>query len=214
MLELSENYQLFAAEPHLSHWKWLNGAGSRRTRSHPWHRCPKSEPCQMPENRPKKPSSVCFSLFRPALRADVKCGDVTALSRFKIEPSVLPLAWAFCRHLMGQNRAWLGNRKRVRILGPTQFSGVFYCVLFSNFRGGIVLRHNCAQRPQHRVSVLRKCTDATRLVGWVHKPSQGPTRGFAVLDCGVQCRRAVIGREGFSKNLLPTFKFSEPFGCS
>lgn len=44
----------------------------------------------MPENRLKKPSSVCILLFRPALRADVKCGGATALSCFKIEPLRCP----------------------------------------------------------------------------------------------------------------------------
>ena len=42
--------------------------------------------------------------------------------------------------------------------------------------------HNRPQRAQHRVSLPRKCYDATRPTEWAHKPSQGLTRAFAVLD--------------------------------
>lgn len=81
------------------------------------------------------------------------------------------------------------------------------------FLGEIAPRHNRTQRGQHRISLPEGCTEYYLTAGGAQKPSQPPTQGFAVLDCGVQCRRAVIGREGFSKNLLLTFKFPESFGC-
>lgn len=74
--------------------------------------------------------------------------------------------------------------------------------------------HNRAQRGQHRLSLPRRCTEATRPVGGAHKLSQGLTRIFAVLGCSARCRSVVIGREWTSKNLPPDFRFSEPFGRS
>ena len=73
--------------------------------------------------------------------------------------------------------------------------------------------HNRTQSPQHRVSLLRKYTDAIWPGGGAHKPSQGPTRGVAVLGRGVRCGRAVIGRGLSGKNLPPGFRFSESFRC-
>lgn len=80
-------------------------------------------------------------------------------------------------------------------------------LLLRNFRGRIALRHNRAQKPQHRVSLPRRCTDATWPGGWAHKSSQPPTRGFVALVCGVRCRWVVFGRESPGKNLPPVLNF-------
>ena len=58
------------------------------------------------------------------------------------------------------------------------------------------------------------CTNATRPGGGAHKPSQPPTRGFLVLGCGVQCKRAIIGREWRGKKLSSALKFSELYECN
>ena len=67
-------------------------------------------------------------------------------------------------------------------------------LLLRNFRGRIALRHNRAQRLQHRVFPSRRCTGATQPAGGAHKLSQGPTQGFAVLSCCSRYRQKVIGR--------------------
>ena len=55
-------------------------------------------------------------------------------------------------------------------------------------------------RPQHCVSFPRRCTDAIRLAGGAHNPSQGLTRGVTVSGCNAQRRQVVIGRGRPGKN--------------
>ncbi len=59
----------------------------------------------------------CPLHFRPALRAGVKCGDITALSRSFFEPSALPWSWALCRSLILQNRGQEGGQRTAERLG-------------------------------------------------------------------------------------------------
>ena len=52
----------------------------------------------------------------------------------------------------------------------------------SDFRAETVLRHNRPQRPQHRISLPRRCTDCPPASG-AHKLSQGPTRDITASVC-------------------------------
>ena len=56
-------------------------------------------------------------------------------------------------------------------------------LLLRNFRGRIALRHNRAQRPQHRVLASRRCTDATQPAEWATNRPKRPNTG--VPDFGV-----------------------------
>ena len=79
--------------------------------------------------------------FRPALRAGVKCGDTTALSCFKIEPSALPLPWTFCRSPTRQNRVLSESENAIGRLGNLPSLPMIPYALFLIFQ-----RQNCSPR--------------------------------------------------------------------
>ena len=74
-----------------------------------------------------------------------------------------------------------------------------------------MLRDNGPQRPQHRVSVLWRCTDATQPYRWVTNRLTGADTGLPVLGLRTGSRLMVIDREKNVGEPLAHFRFSALF---
>ena len=68
------------------------------------------------------------------------------------------------------------------------------------------------KRPYTVFQLLEGVWNAARPAGGAQNALHGLTRGFAVLGCGIRCRRAVIGRAWPGKNFPPIPDFSNFLG--
>lgn len=143
-------------------------------------------------------------------RAGATC-DPRPLSCFKIEPSALPLPWAFCRTQLFWKIHWSGAKALWGGWCSANLPTPFSALLFRNPRGRIAIRHNRAQTPQHRVSSPPRCTGATQPAELAQTASQFETGAFASWSCGSECELSLLAENNPAKNLLSAFKSSELF---
>ncbi len=145
---------------------------------------------------------------------DPRCGAVFSgrwahsdhlpLSRTKIEPSALPLTWAFCRSPNRWNRGWTGGKTRRKGWTNLPSLSAFSLALLPILAGEKCYpshRRTKASTPRFTAPEVHGCYSARR-VG-TNRPKEADT---GVLILGLRLGMT-IGRESLPQNQRPSSSF-------
>ena len=109
-------------------------------------------------------------------------------------------------------KSGLKVRQTVRDAGRfSQHPGDSLCVAFGVLKGKTVLRNNGPQRPQHRVSLPRRCIDATQSTGVAQTVSKGLTWGFLFSGYVSEGTLRLLAEKNLPEIYQPHFTSSKHF---
>ncbi len=157
----------------------------------------------------ESPKVSCPLHFRPALRAGVKCGDITALSYSFFEPSALPWPWAFSRSLIRQNRGQEGGNAQRRGWVDLPGLSAFPLELFPILVGEVLVPHGGTQRSQHRASLSWRYTGATQPTERAQTAPKGAD-GRSAYEAAPRQDYAIISPSGKQTEPMATYENHQP----